>query len=98
MRKFVLFIFLFCLMMPVQVQAMELPPEETIEEVVDEVVEEVTEDEVPADNTEMLEKLDAINGNLIAIEFTLLFMVGVHYTEKWIKLAMSRIKDSGRVI
>ena len=98
MRKFVLFLFLFCLMMPVQAFAMEPSQEETIVEVVDEMVDEVTDTEAPEDNTEMLDKLDAINNNLIAIEITLLFMVGIHYSEKWLKIALSRIKDSGRVL
>ena len=85
-------------MMPIQVFAMEPSQEETIVEVVDEMVDEVTDTEAPEDNTEMLDKLDAINNNLIAIELTLLFMIGVHYTEKWLKIALSRIKDSGRVL
>ena len=108
MRKFVLFIFLFCLLMPMQVFAIAPSQEETIEETVVEMVDEVTDTEAPEDNTEMfdeldeklflMDKLDAINNNLIAIEFTLLFMVGIHYTEKWLKMALSRIKDSGRVL
>ena len=98
MRKFVLFIFLFCLMMPVQVQAIEPSQEETVVEVVDEMVNEVTDQEAPEDNTEMLKKLDAINQNLFIIEITLLFMVGSHYVEKWLKTALSSIKDSGRVM
>lgn len=108
MRKFVLFLILFCLVMPMQVFAIAPSQEETNEESIVEMVDEVTDQETPEDNTEMfdelderlflMDKLDAINNNLIAIEFTLLFMVGVHYTEKWLKIALSRIKDSGRVL
>ena len=98
MKKFVLFICLFCLMMPVQVFAMEPSQEETIVEVVDEMVDEVTDLETVESTPEMLEKLDAINQNLFIIEITLLFMVGSHYVEKWLKIALSSIKDNGRVL
>ena len=85
-------------MMPIQVFAIEPSQEETIEETVVEVVDEVTDTETVESTPEMLEKLDAINQNLFIIEITLLFMIGTHYVEKWLKLALSSIKDSGRVM
>lgn len=98
MKKFILLFLCFCLVMPMQVFATELVPEETIEEVVDEMVDEVINTEAVESTPEMLEKLDAINQNLFIIEITLLFMVGTHYVEKWLKLALSSMKDSGRVM
>lgn len=88
MKKFVLFIFLFCLMLPIKVSATELPQEETVEETVIEVVDEVTEDEVPETSTELIETLDKIHETLIAIEFTAIFYIMIHYTEKWRKVLM----------
>lgn len=86
MKKFVLFILCFCLMMPVQVSAMELPPEETIEEVVDEMADEVIEDEVPENDTEITEILKDINNNIVITQFAVIFMIMIHYSEKWFKI------------
>lgn len=81
MKRFVLFLIIFCLMIPVQVLADEPIVEETITETVSEQVEEIEENKI-------LESLDKINQTLLAIEFTGIIYVMIHFVEKWRKVIM----------
>ena len=86
MKKFVLFILCFCLVMPMQVFAMEPSQEETIEETVVDMVDEMTDTETVEDDTEMIEVLKDINNNIIITQFAVIFMIMIHYSEKWFKI------------
>ena len=50
-------------------------------------------DEATADEATLTD----INNSLTAIEFTLIFMIMIHYTEKWLKYMYAGNRDSGRV-
>lgn len=54
---------------------------------------EATADEATADEATLTD----INNSLTAIEFTLIFMIMIHYTEKWLKYMYAGNRDSGRV-
>lgn len=56
------------------------------------IITEATADEAIKEAT-----LTDINNNLIIIEFTLIFMVMIHFSEKWLKVYLTGNKDSGRV-
>lgn len=56
------------------------------------IITEATADEAIKEAT-----LTDINNSLTAIEFTLIFMIMIHYTEKWLKYMYAGNRDSGRV-
>ena len=104
MKRSILTIFiliLFC-SSTVTVNAMEYIPEETVTEsetVITEneenlIDEPIVEDILPDDgneeqSVEIIEKLNDINNNLTMILYTSMFMIFVHFSEKWLKILMS---------
>lgn len=56
------------------------------------------------ENTENIENaedtltaLNNINRNIITIQFILIFAIFIHYSEKWLRIALEHINKSGRV-
>lgn len=82
----ILMIVVMCVyMLPLQVVA--IAPEETTETIIEEV--EATETDVS--------ELTEIKNLLTMILFTNIFMILIHFSEKWLRIGFNLNKDSGRI-